>query len=209
MHCLEPSCVSACPVHALRKEENGAVVYHPEICMGCRYCMMACPFGIPTLEWEKPIPFIKKCTFCSDRMTTSFDENSVNDTPLSADAKSRFEDGHKKPACAKTCPTDALMFGKRSDLLTEAKKRISEGNGKYVNHIYGEKEAGGTAWMYISGVEFSKISGFPMNVGEVAYPKFTQTAMDSVPWIVAGGGVVLGGLFWLYNRKQEIMEGEE
>ncbi|MCK4299481.1 MAG: 4Fe-4S dicluster domain-containing protein, partial [Planctomycetes bacterium] len=122
MHCLHPACVSACPVGAFQQTEQGAVVYDSDRCIGCRYCMVACPFGIPKLEWEETLPFIRKCTFCVDRL----------------------EDG-LEPACAAACPVGAIAFGERDSLIAEAEDRIRNNPDRYVNHIYGKDELGGTS----------------------------------------------------------------
>lgn len=139
MHCQDPACVSACIVGALTKKENGAVHYDVTKCIGCRYCMAACPFEIPSYDYFKPImPEVRKCTFCFDRISK--------------------KDG--VPACAEVCPVEAITYGKRKTLLHVAKKRISENPGNYVKQIYGEKEVGGTGWLYVSPVPFQKV-GFP------------------------------------------------
>jgi len=184
LHCLEPACESACPVGAFRKTEEGPVVYDSWKCMGCRYCMIACPFGVPTYEWQNAIPFVRKCTFCFDRIT---DES----LPLT----------ERVPACVKACPVNALMFGRRDDLLAEAHRRIALNPDKYIDHIYGEHEAGGTSWLYISSVPFDKL-GFPMNVGIRPYPEYTDAALDSVPLIIVFGGTALAGLCLMLRGKR-------
>lgn len=184
MHCLAPACESACPVGAFRKTAEGPVVYDSWKCMGCRYCMMACPFGVPTYEWQNAIPFVRKCTFCFDRIT---DES----LPLT----------ERVPACVKACPVNALMFGRRDDLLAEAHRRIASNPDKYIDHIYGEHEAGGTSWLYISSVPFDKL-GFQMNVGVRPYPEYTAAALDSVPLIIVFGGTVLAGLCLMLRGKR-------
>ncbi len=207
MHCIEPSCHSACPVGAFSITPEGAVVYDEGKCFGCRYCMMACPFGIPTFEWAKVIPHIKKCTFCSDRQESEPPPNQLNDETMTAEQHSRHKESWGTPACAKACPTGCIKFGDREELVAEAKQRIQANPGKYVNHIYGEKEAGGTRWMYLSPVPFAALN-FPMNVGERPYPSYTNAALGSVPILVVGGGAVLGGLYWLYKRKSEVGRSE-
>jgi formate dehydrogenase iron-sulfur subunit len=205
MHCLDPACHSACPVEAFHvDEQTGAVVYDSTKCMGCRYCMMACPFGVPTFEWGKTIPYIRKCTFCADRQEGADIESELNGEPMSEDAKQSFATSFETPACAKTCPTGAIQFGDRDALIADARRKMAEHPGKYVDHIYGEKEAGGTSWMYISSVPFEEL-GFPASeiVGEKAYPEYTKAALGSVPYVVIAGGAVLGGLYWLYQRRVE------
>lgn len=193
MHCLSPACESACPVGAFEKLEQGPVVYHPERCMGCRYCMMACPFGVPTYEWDKPIPYVRKCTFCAQRLLPN--------------PKQPTDPTERVPACAKACPTGALMFGRRSELLREAKSRIKATPNKYIDYVYGEKEAGGTSWLYISPIPFGQL-GFPQHTGTRPYPEYTEAALGSVPLVIVGGGACLAGLYLFWKRKQEIAQDE-
>ncbi len=130
MHCLYPSCVSACIVGALTKAADGAVVYNPTICIGCRYCQVACPFEIPAYEFHDPLkPRVRKCEFCADRAKGT----------------------GANPACAASCPTETLVFGRRSDLVAMAKDRLKRRPDRYVNRIYGETEVGGTSWLYLTG----------------------------------------------------------
>ena len=187
MHCEYPACESACPVGAFHKTPEGAVLYDADRCMGCRYCMMACPFNVPTYQWEKPIPFVRKCTFCIERI--SQDESVPRE--------------ERVPACVAACPTNCLNFGQRDDLLAEAHRRIKRYPEKYVNAVYGEKEAGGTSWLYLSPVPFEQL-GFPSRVGERPYPEYTEDALNSVPPLIVFGGSALAGLYLLWKRKQEI-----
>jgi Fe-S-cluster-containing dehydrogenase component len=139
MHCLDPACVTGCPFGSLKKGEWGVVTWNPSLCIGCRYCEVACPFDVPKFEWDKWNPKIVKCEFCLDP---------------------RLKKG-QQPACTAVCPTGAVIFGKRSDLLAKAKERIAASPGKYFeNRVYGEHEAGGTQVLYLSKVPFEKI-GLP------------------------------------------------
>lgn len=192
MHCLDPACEAACPVGAFHRDETGAVVYDGGKCMGCRYCLMACPFNVPTYEWEKAIPFVKKCTFCIDRIAQ--DESVPRE--------------ERQPACVAACPTKCLIFGTRENMLAEAKRRLSEHPDKYYNHIYGEHEAGGTSWLYISAVPFDHL-GFPSEVGTVPYPEYTEMALDSVPPLIVVGSMVLAGLYLLWKRRLTVADGEQ
>ncbi len=218
MHCEEPACVSACPVAALQKVKGesgsaGAVVYDVEKCLGCRYCMLACPFNVPTFEWDKTVPKIQKCTFCADRLEAAEPANpQVNDQPLAGESLERFEDTQRMPACAKACPTGAIEFGEREDLIAEARRRIEgkkkqRGSWQYVDHIYGEKEVGGTSWLYLANVPFDKL-GFRMDLGERPYPEYTKLALDAVPPAVIGLGAALGAIHWISNRRAAAEEAD-
>ena len=137
MHCNDPACVSACPVSALTKHPDGPVTYDPSKCIGCRYCMVACPYNVPTFEYESATPQIHKCDLCYDELAQG-----------------------KPTVCSATCPTGAIITGKRKDLIKEAWRRINANPDKYVHHVYGEHEVGGSAVIYLAGVDFEKI-GFP------------------------------------------------
>jgi formate dehydrogenase iron-sulfur subunit len=139
MHCNDPTCYSACLVTAFTKQPDGAVTYDPSRCMGCRYCIVSCPFEAPAYEyWNATTPQVRKCTFCHERVS---------------------EQG-KVPACVEICPPQCLSFGRRSELLLLAHRLIAEGGGHYVDHVYGEHEVGGTSWLYLSSVPFTEL-GFP------------------------------------------------
>ena len=183
MHCEHPACVEACIVGALQKTEDGPVVYDDRKCIGCRYCMVACPFGIPNFEWDKPLPWIRKCTFCADR-----------------------QGGGLKPACVTTCPTGALKFGEREELITEARERIAAEPGKYVDHIYGEKEVGGTSWLYLSPIPFEKL-GFP-TLGSEAVTVNVERAMGAVPPVLLGVAAVMSGIYWLSKRRDKMNQAK-
>jgi Fe-S-cluster-containing dehydrogenase component len=139
MHCLDPSCVAACPFGALGKDaESGIVSWEGDRCVGCRYCEVACPYEVPKFEWKKVNPRIVKCELCAHRL----------------------KDGGQ-PACTEVCPTSAVIFGPREKLLADAKSRIAVSPGKYFeNRVYGEKEGGGTQVLYLSAVNFERI-GLP------------------------------------------------
>lgn len=138
MHCLDPACAAACMLGALKKREFGAVTYNVEMCIGCRYCQMACPFGVPKFEWTRALaPKIVKCEFCMHRIKEG-----------------------QEPACTASCPRQAVIYGQRADLLREAHRRIDEKPDFYINRVYGETEAGGTQVLYLSHVPFEKL-GLP------------------------------------------------
>lgn len=133
MHCNQPACVSACIVGALQKDPRGPVTYDAWKCIGCRYCMVACPFQVPAYEYHEALaPQVRKCTFCLHRL----------------------EKG-QPPACVAICPNEAMVFGRRHDLIEVAKGRIHQRPGRYVNHVYGEHEAGGTSWLYLAAADFT------------------------------------------------------
>jgi Fe-S-cluster-containing dehydrogenase component len=181
MHCQDPACASACVTGALSKDPNGAVHYDVTKCIGCRYCMVACPFEVPAYEYDSPLtPRVRKCTFCFDRVGKK----------------------GKMPACAAACPMEAITFGKRKDLLDDAHQRIRENPARYMDHVYGEEEAGGTCWMYVSGERFSKL-GFAQ-VSTQPVPKLTETIQHSLfsylwsPILLFG---ILGGIMAYTSRK--------
>jgi formate dehydrogenase iron-sulfur subunit len=205
MHCDEPACASACPVTALRKTAAGPVVYDSAKCIGCRYCVWACPFGAISAEWDSLAPKMSKCTLCSDRLEPAVPVER-NGKALSADEAKRFAAAHALPACVKQCPADALDFGLREDMLGKAKARIRAGNGKYVDHVYGEKEAGGTATLYLSAVPFEQLD-LP-DVGTESYPGRSVAALSAVPPAVVGVGVLLGASYALGKRKEEVARAE-
>lgn len=135
MHCNEPACVSACIVGALRKDEKGPVYYEAWKCIGCRYCMVACPFQIPAYEYHNELdPEVRKCTFCHERVTKE----------------------NKRPACVEICPNEALTFGTRKELLELAHSQIMKFPDRYAGHVYGETEIGGTSWMYLTAANLEK-----------------------------------------------------
>ena len=181
MHCLYPSCVSACIVGALTKSADGAVVYNPTICIGCRYCQVACPFEIPAYEFHEPLtPRVRKCEFCADR------------------AKGTGAD----PACAASCPTETLVFGRRADLVAMAKDRLKRRPDRYVNHIYGETEVGGTSWLYLTGRPVQEVG--LLNLPETPPPQLTEAIQHGIfkygiiPVAFYG---LLAGIMWYNHRK--------
>lgn len=179
------------------------MVYDGARCIGCRCCMMACPFGVPTLQWEKRAAYIRKCTFCSDRQDQEPTAVTVNDRPLGGDSLRRFQVSERTPACAKVCPTGAIEFGDREPLIEEARRRIGARPDRYIHHIYGENEVGGTAWMYITNVPFEKLD-FRTDLGDTPYPEYTSTALNAIPAAVIGVGAAMGGAYWIVNRRNEV-----
>jgi formate dehydrogenase iron-sulfur subunit len=185
-HCDEPACASACLVAAFTKTPEGPVTYNKGVCVGCRYCMTACPFYVPAYEYNDPFsPEIKKCTMCYD---TRVSKGGI-------------------PACVEACPMEAMTFGKRSDLLRVATKRIIENPDRYIDHIYGEYEVGGTCWLYISGVPFEQI-GFPTDLGTRPYPELTRGFLSMVPGVLVIWPALLGG-FYMFTQHRDQMDEEE
>jgi formate dehydrogenase iron-sulfur subunit len=180
MHCVEPACASACLARALDKTPTGPVVYHKDRCLGCRYCMVACPFGVPKYEYEKAMPYVTKCTFCADRQARG-----------------------EAPACTSVCPSGALTFGSRNELLEVARERLYAKGSPYVRHIYGENEVGGTSWMYITDIPIEKL-GLPTDVGSYAYSSLTQASLAAVPFVLTLWPPLLMGIYSFSKRRNEV-----
>lgn len=186
MHCEEPACASACFVKAFTKNPDGSVTYNPSLCVGCRYCMIACPFNIPAYTYHRALdPVIQKCTMCHPRL----------------------QEG-KLPGCVEACPTGALVFGKRKDLIRVAWDRISKNPERYQDHVYGEHEMGGTAWLNISGAEFSTV-GLNENLGTKPAADYTSGALGAVPMVIGLWPVLLGGAYAITRRKEKIAAEEQ
>lgn len=195
MHCLDPGCAAACLVGAFSKTPDGAVTYDADMCIGCRYCMLACPFSIPRYEYNKPLPYVRKC--------------KMND-------ECRVEGG--KPACVAACPTGATIFGTRDELLRIARKRIQDNPDRYIDHIYGEKEFGGTSVMYISSIPIGDVLQIPTKK-EFEQMRLPQLAHKSVPkmvepwvWVTPVQFVtVSAGLagIWLFRRRSRLMNQKD
>ena len=185
-HCLEPACASACFVRAFTKTKEGAVIYDSSVCVGCRYCMVACPFEIPTYEYDKALdPRVVKCTMCYPRVIKGL-----------------------LPGCVEICPTEALYFGKRKDLILIARERIRRYPDRYVDHVYGEHEMGGTNWLYLSGVPFKEID-MREDLGVTPAPELTSGALAVVPMIVGLWPVFLTGIYAMTKRSDKIAEHEK
>jgi Fe-S-cluster-containing dehydrogenase component len=195
MHCVDPACASACMLHSLHKDETtGIVTYDPQYCVGCRYCQMACPFGVPKFEFDKAVPKIVKCELCRHR---------VEGAALEKDASgfSRYPKGHG-PACCEVCPRGAVVYGTREELLAEAKRRLAENPDAYVAKVYGETEAGGTQVLYLSHVPFEKL-GLP-DYGPEGVPRTAYAIQEGLyQGFVAPVVLYVGlGAVLLRNRKK-------
>ena len=184
-HCLEPACASACFVKAFTKTKEGAVIYDESVCVGCRYCMIACPFEIPTYEYDKALtPRVMKCTLCHPRLLEG-----------------------KLPGCVEVCPTEALTFGRREDLIRIARERIRRQPDRYVDHIYGENEMGGTSWLYLAGQPFGQL-GMREDLGNQSAPSLTAGPLAAVPIVVGLWPVLLTGIYAISKRKDKLAEQE-
>lgn len=184
MNCVQPSCASVCPVGALQKTALGPVVYDASKCIGCRYCMQACPFQVPTYEWSAMAPKVRKCDMCYARQSQG-----------------------KATACAEACPVGATVNGGREELIAEARRRLAEKPGQYYQRVYGITEAGGTSVFYVSAVPFEQI-GLRTGVPQSALPETTQAVMELLPDVVSTGTVLLGGIWWITNRRAEVAKKE-
>ena len=184
MHCVDPACVAACMLGALRKDEQGVVYWTGNRCVGCRYCQMACPFNIPKFEWTSLNPKIVKCEMCRHLL-----------------AKGGI------PACVRVCPREAVIFGKRHELLAEAKRRIAESPGKYVPRVYGEHDGGGTQVLYLSHVPFESL-GFP-ELGQDPVPNASRAIQHTVykGFLAPAALYAVLGFVLLRNRRRAPADG--
>jgi Fe-S-cluster-containing dehydrogenase component len=177
MHCVAPACASACPVRAIDKKPEGPVTYDPSACLGCRYCMVACPFEIPKYEYASITPRVRKCTFCHERQLAGL-----------------------KPACVEVCPSGALTFGRRDEMLDLARTRIYTNKDRYLHHVYGEHEAGGTSWLYISDVPFEKLA-LRTGMGDEKYPGLVAGALGAPPFVMTLWPPLLMGIYAFSKRR--------
>jgi formate dehydrogenase iron-sulfur subunit len=180
-HCQEPACLTACFVNAYTKTPEGAVIYDPDVCVGCRTCMIACPFYIPTFKYSSAFdPRIMKCIFCYD---------------------TRLQHG-RPPACVEACPQEALTFGRREELIKIGRRRIAENKGRYVDHIYGEYEAGGTSWLYLSSVGFNEV-GFNTDLPHAPILDSVKNFLGIVPMVLTIWPALFAGFHLLATRKEQ------
>ncbi len=186
MHCYEPGCASSCFVKAFTKRPVGAVTYDASLCVGCRYCMAACPFDMPAYQYDNAFtPAVTKCTFCFDRISK---EGGV-------------------PACVGICPVETMTFGKRTDLIDLAHKKIRDNPSRYVNHVYGETEVGGTSWMYLSSVPFNMI-GFRTDLGTTPIPSLSKPFLSLVSPVFITIPALCMGLYSFKKRRDKMTEDE-
>ena len=188
MHCLEPSCASACFVAAFKKQPSGAVTYDESVCVGCRYCMVACPFEIPTYTYNDPItPKVIKCHLC---------EPHIQAGKVTA------------PGCVNKCPKEALIYGERDELIKIARNRLEASPDKYIDHVYGETEVGGTSWLFISGAPFSEI-GLREDLGTTSGPELNSSALSVVAMVPALWPLLLAGVYGITTRTDKINKKEK
>jgi formate dehydrogenase iron-sulfur subunit len=180
MHCWQPACTSACLTNAMYKTETGPVIWRSRKCMGCRFCMVSCPYDIPKFEYHSTNPRIQKCDMCWERLQAG-----------------------KKPACVEACPTDALMFGLKRQLMEVARVRVYRHPQHYVHKIYGESDVGGTGWLYLSAAPFEQI-GLRMDLGTTPYPEYTTEFLYVDPVILFALPAFLMGLNLLVRSKEEM-----
>jgi len=185
LHCWQPACGAACLTNAMYKTRSGPVIWRPGKCMGCRFCMVSCPFDVPKFEYNEWNPKIQKCSMCWERLERG-----------------------QRPACVNACPTDALMFGSKRQLMEVARVRIYNHPERYVHKIYGEYEVGGTGWLYLSAVPFEEI-GFRTDLGTTPYPEYTRDFLYGVPLALFGLPALLLGLSLLARNDDNLLEGPE
>lgn len=184
LHCEDPACASACLVGALKKSALGPVIYDAKKCMGCRYCMIACPQGVPKYQWSKLAPYMKKCDMCYERQLAG-----------------------GQPACVEACPVQASTFGDRDALLKEAWERVRS-DSTYVPRIYGVEEFGGTSVFYISDVPFEDLGFVKPPLGAQPLPTLSAAALGETPTVVLVGGSMLAALYWISQRKRAVATEE-
>lgn len=189
-HCLDPACVSACIVGALQKHDTGPVTYDEKRCMGCRYCLMACPYGIPRYSWENTVPLVRKCIFCHDRLTEG-----------------------RPPACTEACPYGATIFGTRAEMIAVANERIAKTPDKYYTRpgrdepeLWGYSEVGGVSVLYLSDIslDFLAWGGERRALGDEPLPALTWAALTKVPPVVFGVAGAMTGIYWLIGRRMRL-----
>jgi formate dehydrogenase iron-sulfur subunit len=185
-HCVESACASACLVGALQQTPEGAVIYDASKCMGCRYCMMACPYGLPRYSWSSAVPYIQKCILCYD---------NIKSGKLS------------QPACTAACPTQATIYGERRELLAEAHNRIKKHPERYFNKVFGEDEVGGSMVLYLSSIDLS-FMGLKKDLGTNPLPEKTWGALKIVPGLFSGVGILMGGMWWIIERRMRLQQPE-
>ncbi|MBD3222081.1 hydrogenase 2 operon protein HybA [bacterium] len=186
MHCLDPGCATACMIGSYQKREYGIVTWDPDKCIGCRYCQLACPYEIPKFEWDDTTPRLVKCEMCNHLIAKG-----------------------QQPACCEVCPRGAVIYGKYTDLLEEAHRRLEDNPGRYVDHVYGEKEAGGSQVLYLSHVPFEMLGLPPLD--EESAGKLTRSVQHGIykGFIAPVALYAILGTVMLRNRRLDRAEQQE
>ena len=186
MHCNEPCCASVCFVRAFKKTPEGPVLYDPSVCVGCRYCVMVCPYYALSYEYDRPFePRVVRCTMCYPRI-----KEGLN------------------PGCADACPTGAITFGEREELIKVARDRISRQPGRYIDHIYGEHEFGGTSWMVLAGIPLGQLDLFE-GATHTPIPEMGSGFLSVVPLVVTMYPGLLAGFYAFSKRKEKLSRQEK
>ena len=181
MHCNEPSCAAVCLVGAFTKTPEGPVLYDPKVCMGCRYCVMTCPYYALAYEFDNPInPRVMRCTMCYDRIVEG-----------------------KLPGCADSCPNGAITFGERKDLIKLARNRIAKHPERYLDHVFGEHEFGGTSWLVLAGTDFVNLA-LPHVGTHTSLPEIGTAYLGVVPLIITIYPGLLAGIYAFSKRKEQL-----
>ncbi len=210
MHCVDPGCVSVCPVTAMRQDKKtGIVTHHPDACIGCRNCTVGCPYNVPQYEFNDAWGQIQKCQMCNQAGVERIDKGQMT-------------------GCAEVCPTGATLFGPRDELMKEAKLRLALKPGEIYNypmgdirkpykwhekktpayrqHIWGEKEAGGTSVLHISTIPFDKMGMPPLQ--DRSYASIAEGVQHSLYNYLALPAAALVGLSYVVRRNIDNDEGD-
>jgi Fe-S-cluster-containing dehydrogenase component len=186
MHCNEPCCASVCLVRAFTKTPEGPVLYNPDLCMGCRYCVAACPYNALSYEYDEPLtPRVMRCTMCYDRITAP--------------------GGPKLPGCAEACPNGAITFGRRDELIALARDRFAKHPGRYLHHVFGEHELGGTSWLVLAGVPFAAL-GLHEGLNHTPLPELGTSFLSVVPLVITIYPGLLAGFYSFSKRKEKLAQ---
>ena len=186
MHCASPACVSVCPVRALTKTPEGPVAYDPDVCIGCRYCIAACPFDAAAYDYGDPrSPEVRRCTMCRQRLAS-----------------------RRLPGCVEACPMGAITFGRRSSLLRLARARVAKAPSRYLGDVFGERELGGTSWLTLSGMPFSEL-GLPGGLGEAPLSELAEGYLSAVPLLVTVYPCALAGIYAFSRRRERLAKDAE